>query len=312
MTDREEKSWNLTDPDDAPDKSHRAIQSPTTTGKTNSNSRGGSVNLPSASLSQNSRYPKSVFVGPETTPVSSPVFAGFIHSEEPAGGRRTGVSDFRERESGNFVNPEHDELFARLNEVKEFYNETSPQETVRILEAREIESSDDLHYYRFSQTNQVSPPIRVPSGTVPERFHAGRESLSVTRNVTIRESKRPKARSQDCAYRRRSLTSDQRLPIFPHESGGSSGGEIQIRISHFMGECLRHLRMFSPITFLITPIRPFGSTTERPLKWTMGSRTGKGEWPIALSPLVAGEMLRMVGSDKLRREDTQCLMGTSH
>ncbi len=44
---------------------------------------------------------------------------------------------------------------------------------------------------------------RESVGDVPARFHAGRESLSVKRNVTVRDSKRPKERSQDRAYRQR-------------------------------------------------------------------------------------------------------------
>jgi hypothetical protein len=51
-------------------------------------------------------------------------------------------------------------------------------------------------------------PSQLPEGpgTVPERFHQGRESLSVIQNITIRESKRPKA-AHDQSYRRRSLVS---------------------------------------------------------------------------------------------------------
>jgi hypothetical protein len=44
------------------------------------------------------------------------------------------------------------------------------------------------------------------SGVVPDRFRQGRESLSVRNNVTIRESKRPKARASDQEYRRSSMS----------------------------------------------------------------------------------------------------------
>jgi hypothetical protein len=44
------------------------------------------------------------------------------------------------------------------------------------------------------------------SGVVPDRFRQGWESLSVKRNVTIRESKRPKARLSDQEYHRSSMT----------------------------------------------------------------------------------------------------------
>ena len=53
--------------------------------------------------------------------------------------------------------------------------------------------------------------IPEDSGSVPERFRQGRESLSVIRNVTIRESKRPKARSSDQEYQRRCSISPSTL-----------------------------------------------------------------------------------------------------
>jgi hypothetical protein len=48
-----------------------------------------------------------------------------------------------------------------------------------------------------------SSPHQESSGVVPERFRAGRESLSVVRNVTVRDSKRTKARVKDDDYKRR-------------------------------------------------------------------------------------------------------------
>ncbi len=74
IADREEMSRNLTDSDETPEKLEYAKQSLTSIGKTNSNSRGESVTLPSASSSQNLRFQKSVFVGQETTPVTSQWF----------------------------------------------------------------------------------------------------------------------------------------------------------------------------------------------------------------------------------------------
>ncbi len=53
-------------------------------------------------------------------------------------------------------------------------------------------------------SSEAMPDHSISSGIVPDRFRAGRESLSVIRNVTIRESKRPKARLQDHEYNRRS------------------------------------------------------------------------------------------------------------
>ncbi len=67
-------------------------------------------------------------------------------------------------------------------------------------------------------------------GRVPERFHQGRESLSVIRNVTIRESKRPKARSSDRDYQRKCSASSSVLwSVLDFQSssapppGGNSG-----------------------------------------------------------------------------------------
>ena len=70
----------------------------------------------------------------------------------------------------------------------------------------------------------VSTQLPESANNVPERFHQGRESLSVTRNITVRESKRPKARSQDQDYQRRSSFSPSIRPSlgqqFPLRSSG--------------------------------------------------------------------------------------------
>jgi hypothetical protein len=58
---------------------------------------------------------------------------------------------------------------------------------------------------------KVERDMSVHSGIVPDRFHQGRESLSVKRNVTIRESRRPKARSSDQDYQRRCSMSPSTL-----------------------------------------------------------------------------------------------------
>jgi hypothetical protein len=55
--------------------------------------------------------------------------------------------------------------------------------------------------------------VSSPAG-VPDRFRAGRESLSAIRNITVRESKRPKARTQDHDYKRRSSISPS-LRVMP-------------------------------------------------------------------------------------------------
>jgi hypothetical protein len=59
---------------------------------------------------------------------------------------------------------------------------------------------------------------------VPERFHAGRESLSVRQNVTIRDTKRPKERLQDKEYKQRySLTPGQHVGGLDFDRQSSSG-----------------------------------------------------------------------------------------
>ena len=54
----------------------------------------------------------------------------------------------------------------------------------------------DFHHFHTSPSQDVS-------GAVPQRFHQGRESSSVLQNITVRESKRSKARSLDRDYQRR-------------------------------------------------------------------------------------------------------------
>ena len=61
------------------------------------------------------------------------------------------------------------------------------------------------------------------SNVVPERFRQGRESLSVLRNITVRESKRPKARSSDQDYKRRYSVSPGTLgPLLRNQRSGNN------------------------------------------------------------------------------------------
>ncbi len=54
---------------------------------------------------------------------------------------------------------------------------------------------------------------------IPLRFHAGRESLSVKRNITVRELKRPKERAQDRDYKQRySISPGQKIGGFVLET----------------------------------------------------------------------------------------------
>jgi hypothetical protein len=69
----------------------------------------------------------------------------------------------------------------------------------------EAEVSGDFHYHH-------PPQPQESSGVLPDRFRSGRESLSVIRNVTVRESKRAKARSKDHEYQRR-FSSSPSMPL---------------------------------------------------------------------------------------------------
>jgi hypothetical protein len=62
---------------------------------------------------------------------------------------------------------------------------------------------------------------RAQTRDIPVRFHPGRESLSVQRNITVRGSKRSKERSQDREYK-------QRYSISP----GKLAGDFGVGLSH--------------------------------------------------------------------------------
>jgi hypothetical protein len=81
----------------------------------------------------------------------------------------------------------------------------------------------------MSEHSWIDPDLsqrRAPvddSNVVPERFRQGRESLSVLRNITVRESKRPKARSSDQDYKRRYSVSPGTLgPLLRNQRSGNN------------------------------------------------------------------------------------------
>jgi hypothetical protein len=85
------------------------------------------------------------------------------------------------------------------------------------------------------------------------------------------------------------------------------------RISHFMDRGIPLPIISGPFNLTITPIRPFGATSVRPLgptysRLTKVLRTGKGGWPIAPSPQVARVILR-TREEIFREAGTPCLMG---
>jgi hypothetical protein len=93
---------------------------------------------------------------------------------------------------------------------------------VRRLEAVEHLIGGQHHLGQLgSQTEVVSSPgdfrylpsttMQASNGGIPERFAHGRESVSVLNNVTVRETKRAKARASDIDYQRRCSSSPSAL-----------------------------------------------------------------------------------------------------
>ena len=87
-------------------------------------------------------------------------------------------------------------------------------------------SNEEYFSERGSKEAMVGREQLEYSGGVPVRFQKGRESLSVQRNVTIRDSKRPKARSSDEDYRRRvsGFPATMRLALEAHSGASVSPG----------------------------------------------------------------------------------------
>ena len=67
-----------------------------------------------------------------------------------------------------------------------------------------------------------SPHTQVSPAELPERFRAGRESSSVVRNVTVRDSKRTKPRTRDDDYKRRVSISSSTVLYPVHQSSAGS------------------------------------------------------------------------------------------
>jgi hypothetical protein len=146
-----------------------------------------------------------------------PAFDDLIHRRKMAGKspgdeERRGRGKNRESSAGNFrympstqtqgssaevANQGDKDLGDRLQEVAEFYAGLYPNsdDPSRRDDIREIGFANNSHHLTSFQT-QVSPV------GLPERFRAGRESLSVVRNVTIRDPKRTKNRARDEDYKR--------------------------------------------------------------------------------------------------------------
>ena len=104
----------------------------------------------------------------------------------------TELGEERERNGGD--DPRIQELLVRLHAVQGQLDaqKASPEASIRTHPKALL----DQQYFPFDSH-------RERNDSVPARFHAGRESLTVKRNVTMQDSKRPKERSQDREYRQR-------------------------------------------------------------------------------------------------------------
>ena len=124
-------------------------------------------------------------------------------------------------EGGNFL-PDSDyaKLLHRMHMVE---NNLGDEEGGGHYDGVEDADAGNFRYLSSSQT-QVSPV------NLPERFRAGRESLSVVRNVTIRDSKRLKSRTRDDEYKRRVSISPSAMPYFVHHSPGGPNALSQLKL----------------------------------------------------------------------------------
>ena len=254
---REERSTSLSAADVTPDKS-KVIQ-PLMSSE-NLGSRMGSVFRPAASLSQNLgsktgsvfrstasapkniRFPSSTVTRPATTPIASPVFAGFPRYEDSEDTKRR---DFEESQARYEMEKEkvwtqgEESVTDKLKFVEIFYLGEYPDEIESrgVFGTRASVAAGGPYYYPPSLPIQSSPPYQQSSGGVPDRFRAGRESLSVIRNVTVRDSKRPKARSQDHEYKRRFSSSGLEPTLSDQGNPGDfpMGGPISASVVSWTG-----------------------------------------------------------------------------
>ncbi len=162
----------------------------------------------------------------------------------------TNIEDKRKHQNkSEDLGPEGDGSVYLPGDFRYLYSTSSPTQDPREGSAQNIESAYDTHYsrrfdpetftggaetrrhhnelfYRYDGNRsvrddpgwRVSGNYPVTPGIVPERFREGRESVSVIKNVTKRESKRPKARANDHEYTRRSSMSPPMAPLVAYRS----------------------------------------------------------------------------------------------
>jgi hypothetical protein len=111
--------------------------------------------------------------------------------------RRSYVADLerKDRQALLLPDPAFDDLLNRLTLARD---RIGREEHEGFSESRDHVPSGTLRYLPSSH-----PHHQEPTGDVPARFQPGRESLSVVRNITVRDSKRTKTRTRDNDYKRR-------------------------------------------------------------------------------------------------------------
>ena len=207
----------------------------------NMGSKSESVFRSTSSMAQNFRFPHSTVSRPAITPISSPVFAGFPAWENKQKDFDESKARYEEElELGMKLGG--DSVMDKLHFAEDFYLGEYPDEigSRGVFGTKASIAAGGPHYFPSSPPLQSSSPYQQSSGVVPDRFRAGRESLSVIRNVTVRDSKRPKARSQDHDYKRRFSSSVLRPNLQDHDTpvalpvgGGSSPTAIVSRTGVF-------------------------------------------------------------------------------
>jgi hypothetical protein len=136
-----------------------------------------------------------------------------------------------------------DKIFSRLKTAQEELDSHLGRQS---SEHRQNERSqqEDNHYYQY---HQASPRVLTREGLgrdeervipsystndIPLRFHAGRESLSVKKNITVRDLKRPKERSQDKDYKQRySISPGHQIGVYLPDSRGDDGSFDRGRVT---------------------------------------------------------------------------------
>jgi hypothetical protein len=216
---------------------------------------GSNSGLVFRSISQNTRHPNSAVQRPAITPISSPVFADFNQNVGSRDGQQRDFDESRARYVGELetvLNLGEESVEDKLKFAEDFYLGEYPDEIESrgVFGTKASVAAGGPYYYPPSPPIQSSPTYQQSSGVVPDRFRAGRESLSVIRNVTVRDSKRPKARYHDHDYKRR-FSSSGTIPNLPvHGNTGDARSFIRLGSSLSVYGPARFYVGSSPLEFL--------------------------------------------------------------